>query len=295
MENAITADAEKIKHHIYYDILQNLYEKHKDNSDSKLLIEKIQQTAQELLDVKFTKKKYKVDPLWVSLVYNEDNKDIINNAYRSIVKEVTSKLDIELVVNPTEEKLTEINKSRQNYFVMTDSTFSDLIQTLEENNKETGIGNPVILESNYKETKAAHPIITQDNYEEVRTANAVIVEQLNKASINPTAVGISDMLLVTEMEEVPFNEAAHYMYHLGSIENSPFKSIFKEQPIISLPLIENSLLLSLAGRSNLLVYEVENILELNLNQESHIADKIKNLRDESFNSTSEVSNDKKLS
>ena len=267
MENAITADVEKITHHICYDILQNLYEKNKDNNESKTLIEKIQKTAQELLDVTFTKKKYKVDPLWVSLVYNEDNKDVITSIYRNIVQEVTSRLDIELVINPSEEKLQEVTKNRHNYFVMTDTTFSNLIESLE---------------------------VLSDNKEEAKLTHTAIIENNSKKNVSNTAVGSSDMLLVTEMEEVPFNEAAHYMYHLGSIENSPFKNVFKEQPIISLPLIENSLLLSLAGRSNLLVYEIGDNPELNLNQESSITSKIKNIRNENFNHTQDNSSENKL-
>lgn len=266
MENAITADIEKITHHICYDILQNLYEKYKDNSESKSLIEKIQQTSKDLLDVTFTKKKYKVDPLWVSLVYNEDNKEIINDIYRNIVQEVTSRLDVELVINPSEEKMQEISHNRHNYFVMTDTTFSNLIDSLE---------------------------ILDDSDEKARAINSGIIEQDNKSIIKPT-VGASDMLLVTEMEEVPFSEAAHYMHHLGSVEHSPFKNVFKEQPIISLPLIENSLLLSLAGSSNLLVYEMINSPELNLDQGNNITSKIKSIREENFNLLNNNSSDNKL-
>lgn len=287
MENAITADFEKIKHHIYYDILQNLYEKHKDNSQSTELIEKIQTTAQQLLDVTFTKKKYKIDPLWVSLVYTETNKDIINNTYRNIVKEVAEKLNIELVTNPTEDKLSQINQERQNYFIISDLPFNDLIESLEviDNNQEKARTiNSVVIESDnqfHETTKSGHPVIIESD------------NQFNeKTIINSVNVGSSDMLLITDMEDVPFTDAAHYMYHLGAIEESPFKNLFKDQPIISLPILENSMLLSFAGRSNLLVYEISDIPQLNLNEDNNLTDK--NIRDENFINSNENSNNNKL-
>ena len=268
MSYQITTDLQTIKRDMAYNILRVVFEK------NNYLNMDVANRAKDLTKVMFNidleqSENTLKSKLLSTLLYDDNNKDKINNIYKEVAEDIANKLNLIFIVNPEISKMKELwGEDRKNYFV-----FSDL---------HLGSASP----------ESASQPITIDTMPKVETVSVSGVPHMVLRKNNfVSALENSDVAVIRDIDIVEKNVAIALISSMQT--NSGFTSTFKA--LLALPLKEDSVLKTYMGRD--MIFASENKYPtLENNEEAKaigLSDKIKDFRNQNFNISLESTNTNK--